>query len=177
MQMSRFFEDTVSARIRYCGASHDGAGDVVDDCIARELAGKMDGKLRVVPGTVISTGAGNLQNTHGVRAILHVAAVQGIPGVGYIAVPNIDTCVRNVLRSANSLALDPPPTSIVLPLLGTGTGQAGVEPTVRTIVSAIFDHFRSEQTSLTSVYLLAYKERELEALRTVLEGSGKVDPT
>jgi hypothetical protein len=176
MQMSRYFENTLSARIRYYGAVHDDYGYVVDDLVAHELAAKMAGRTHVVAGTVLVTGAGELAKTHGVQAILHVAAVAGTPGMGYVAVPNIGECVRNVLRRADNLQMDPAPSSIVCPLLGTGSGRAGIEPTARLLVSEVLHFLRDGPAHIRTVYLLAYRERELEVLRQILDASGAVIP-
>jgi hypothetical protein len=80
MQMSRFFERTISAAIRYHGAKKDELGSVQEDTIANELAQKMGAATSVAPGTVLVTSPGQLASTHGVKAILHVAAVTGVPG-------------------------------------------------------------------------------------------------
>jgi O-acetyl-ADP-ribose deacetylase (regulator of RNase III) len=176
MQMSRYFENTLSARIRYHGAVRDDSGYVTDDVIAGELAARMDGRMHVVPGTVLVTGAGELEKTHGVRAILHVAAVAGTPGVGYTAVPNVAECVRNVLRRADELPLNPAPTSIVCPLFGTGSGRAGIEPTARVLVSEVIRFLREGTAHIRTVYVLAFRERELEVLRQTLDTSGTVVP-
>jgi O-acetyl-ADP-ribose deacetylase (regulator of RNase III) len=176
MQMSRYFENTLSARIRYHGGVRDDSGYVTEDLVADELAIKMAGRTHVVPGTVLLTGAGQLEKTHGVRAILHVASVTGTPGLGYTAAPNIGECVRNVLRHADELDLDPPPSSIACPLFGTGSGRAGIEPTARTVVSEVLRFLRDDAAQVRTVYLLAYRERELEVLRKVLDASGAVVP-
>jgi O-acetyl-ADP-ribose deacetylase (regulator of RNase III) len=176
MQMSRFFEGTLSARIRYYGSIRDAAGYVTQDLVADELAEKMAGRFHVVPGTVILTGPGELGSTHGVRAILHAAVVSGAPGIGYTAVPNIGECMRNVLAKAEDTGLAPQPSSIICPLLGTGSGKAGIEPTARAMVAAAIDWLQDNAGAVQTLYLLAYRERELEVLRKILDTSGVLVP-
>ena len=122
MQMARFFDKAGSAVIRYFGAERDVAGQVTRDVIADELAQKMGPYRSVPPGTVIATGSGQLAGKFGVRQVLHVAAVQGDLGGGYAPVKDIATCVDGVLSRADEIA-EFKPNSILLPLMGTGSGE------------------------------------------------------
>ena len=179
MQMSRFHERSVSGVIRYEGARHDPTtGRVVEDCIADELKVRMDGNVSVEPGTPVVTGPGELARRNSVMAVVHVAAVQGTPGMGYRQVENLAACVRNALEKAENISEgDRMARSILFPILGTGEGGAGVEPTVRVMVGAIVDRLGVETDGhINSVYLLAYTDAELAVCQQVLKESDKLSP-
>ncbi|MFD0395224.1 hypothetical protein ACFQ3Z_35860 [Streptomyces nogalater] len=82
MEMSRVDEPTLSATIRYHGGRRDTAGHLVHDTIALELAEHMAGRSHVTAGSVLVTGPGQLQESHQVRRVLHVAAVEENPAPG-----------------------------------------------------------------------------------------------
>jgi O-acetyl-ADP-ribose deacetylase (regulator of RNase III) len=170
MRMSRFEEYSISAIIRFGGATHDEAGRVIDDRIADELAAKVRSLVPVAPGAAISTSAGELSRHNGVRRIIHVAAVHGEPGEGYRQVRAVGACVTNALEEADRLAANPAVRSILFPILGTGVAGGAVEPTVRAMVGAIIDCFAGPRPSrLHTVYLLASTAPERDACRTVLD--------
>jgi len=84
MAMARFEEYSISAIIRFDGATLDESGRVVDDQIATELTDKLADRTPVPPGTAVVTGSGELTRRYGVRYVIHVAAVYGEPGEGHI---------------------------------------------------------------------------------------------
>jgi O-acetyl-ADP-ribose deacetylase (regulator of RNase III) len=169
MRMSRFEEYSISAIIRFEGATRDGAGRVVEDSIAEELTRTVAGRAPVAAGSVITTGSGKLAGRNGVRHIIHVAAVRGEPGEGYRQVADVGGCVTNALVEADRLAAVDSVRSILLPLFGTGVAGGEIEPTVRAMVGAIADHFSHDREGgLRVVYLLASTEPEQEACRAVL---------
>ncbi|WP_173156048.1 helix-turn-helix domain-containing protein [Phytohabitans suffuscus] len=171
MRMSRFEEYSISAIIRFDGAKHDERGRVVEDTIAEELARKVSGRAPVAAGSVITTGSGELAEQNRVRHIIHVAAVRGEPGEGYRQVADIGRCVSNVLVEAERLAAVDSVRSVLIPLLGTGVAGGRLEPTVRTMVASIVDHFTfHHEGGLRTVYLLASTEPEREVCRSVLSG-------
>jgi hypothetical protein len=175
MQMSRFYESTISATIRYNGARRDANGVVVEDLIADELNQKLGGALSVAPATVLLTSAGELARSHNVRAVLHVAAVFGEPAAGYRRVSDIARCVINTLDAAERIGGDPPPGSIVFPLLGVGSAKAGLEPTVKLLIAAALSWLETERSvNLSAVYFLAYRDSELLTCEKVLADSGAV---
>jgi O-acetyl-ADP-ribose deacetylase (regulator of RNase III) len=176
MQMARFYDRSVSGTIRYLGARKDFAKEVVEDTIAGELASLMGERRSVQPTTVLATGAGSLKESHGVRKILHVAAVKGEVSSGYQPVENIDGCVTATLCRADELALEPPCRSIALPLFGTGTARAKLEPTVRGILHAVIRHLGNEPTPIEHVYVLTWSEDQFEACKSVLESEPAVQP-
>ena len=80
MQMDRYFGRSVSAAIRWGGASKRDVGseEVVEtDLIADDLRRKLGNRNYVGLQDVIETTAGELAGTRNVRAILHVAVAEG----------------------------------------------------------------------------------------------------
>ncbi|MGN9911759.1 helix-turn-helix domain-containing protein [Phytohabitans sp. LJ34] len=176
MRMSRFEEYSISAIVRFEGAKHDGNGHVVEDTIANELASKVAGRVPLAPGSVVTTGSGELADHNRVRHVIHVAAVRGEPGEGYRQVPDIGRCVSNILVEAERLAAVGSVRSVLIPLLGTGVAGGQLEPTVHTMVSSIVDHFTyHHEGALRVVYLLATTGPERDVCRAVLAG-GPFEP-
>ncbi|WP_329328062.1 macro domain-containing protein [Streptomyces luteogriseus] len=171
MEMSRVDEPTVSAAIRYNGGCRDNAGHLVDDVIAKELAEQMDGRQHVSAGQVLVTGAGELLESHQVRKILHVAAVEGEPGSGYRQVMDLARCARNILAEVDRLTeTGEPLRSVVLPLLGTGGGNSDLHRTVDTLLAATVSYFEAHSASrIRVVYLLAYTDVQEAVCRTALD--------
>jgi O-acetyl-ADP-ribose deacetylase (regulator of RNase III)/transcriptional regulator with XRE-family HTH domain len=175
MRMPRFEEYSVSAIIRYEGALRDNAGRVVDDRIADELERKVAGLRPVVAGAAITTGSGELAKTHGVRHIIHVAAVHGEPGSGYRQILDIGRCVTNALAEAETLNGDIEPFTILFPALGTGVGGATPEPTVKTMVTAAVDFLSAaHRPRIGKILLLAYAARDLTACEAVLDADPRL---
>jgi hypothetical protein len=174
MQMARFFDKSGSAVIRYAGAKLDVAGQVVQDTIADELARQMGAHRWVPPATVIVTGAGELANSHGVKRLFHVAAVEGGLGIGYAPVKDVAACVNNVLARADARDLDDvKPGSMLLPLLGTGSGGADLDTAIGLLLEATVAYFqRAAKSRLTVVYFQAFTDRQLESCRRALQQRG-----
>ncbi|MEV6739205.1 macro domain-containing protein [Streptomyces sp. NPDC051104] len=180
MEMSRINEPTISATIRYHGGRRDAAGNLIDDTIALELADRMGGQTRVVPGQVLVTGAGELAASHQVKRILHVAAVEGEPGSGFRPVLDLERCVRNVLAEVDRLNdAGEELRSVVLPLLGTGGGNSDLRKTAETLVAGVVGYFRSHVASrVRAVYLLAYTDVQAAVCRAVLDlEAGLAEPS
>jgi len=178
MEMSRFYENSVSGVIRYYGAKKGQAGNVVDDTIAQELSSAMGKDLYVQPATVIVTNAGDLAQTHHVKKIFHVAAVQGEVSTGYRPIRNIQLCVTNALRKADadelrSLAIK----SVLFPLMGTGTAKGDLKETARKLIQAAIAYLEmTENSTIECVYFLVWTDVELEVCRGIvgeLERLGK----
>ncbi|MFD5829304.1 TIR domain-containing protein [Lentzea sp. NPDC060358] len=164
MHMARPTDFSVSGIIRFWGSSRDQTGRMIDDPIAAELE-TLVGQRPVSPGSVFVTGSGQLENTHNVRRVIHVAAVHGEPGVGYRQVGNVGGCVRNVLNTLEGLANA---RSVLFPLLGTGEAGADVDATAEAVVSAAVDHVVDHlDTKLCRIHFLGYTRREAEALTRV----------
>ncbi|WP_314242698.1 macro domain-containing protein [Streptomyces kutzneri] len=170
MEMSRTTERTISATIRYLGGRRDVGGHLVHDTIALELSDRMAGQSQVAAGQVLVTGPGELQESHQVKRIIHVAAVEGEPGSGFRQVMDLERCVRNALTAVDRLNEEGEGLrSIVLPLLGTGGGSSDLQKTVDTLVAATVGYFRAHTASrIRTVYLLAYTDVQAAVCRTAL---------
>jgi hypothetical protein len=178
MQMSRFYEGSVSGLIRYWGAQRDETGHVVEDTVAEELQERMGNRFMVPAGTVIPTGPGALATSNNVMRILHAGAVQGEVGVGYRQIGDVGKCVDNALQLAQDLEVEGRrASSIIFPLLGTGAAHAGVETTARVLINAGLSWLGAHpQSTIDTVYVLAFTDAQLEACQAVLKGSTKLAP-
>jgi O-acetyl-ADP-ribose deacetylase (regulator of RNase III) len=174
MEMARLFDRATSAAIRYLGAQKE-AGDVKLDIIAQELNKQMKGRLSVPPGTILVTGPGELKEK-GVKWIFHVAAVQGQPGKGYKPIEDISDCIRTALELANSAKYRRSKcSSILFPLLGTGTAGANVHKTAGSLIDAAVKYFDQEPIStIRDIYFLAMSDRARNACLSALNRA-KVD--
>lgn len=177
MEMSRIDEPTISAAIRYHGGQKDEVGHLVHDAVALELAQLMMGRTHVAPGQVLVTGAGELNETHQVQRILHVASVEGEPGSGYRQVQDLGRCVRNILSEMDRLSMDGDNLrSVILPLLGTGGGNSDARRTVEGILAAALDYFRSHPASrIRVVYLLAYTDAHAALCDAALDAEPELE--
>lgn len=164
MQMARYYDRSISSVVRYLGARKDEARHPIEDLIAIELAECMKkiGARAVEPATVIATGAGELERTHGVKRIYHVAAVSGEPRGGYTPVRDIAECVTQALArldSDNEQGQDY--KTILFPLLGTGTASG--DPTiVYDLISSAVQYVRKHRnTHVKTIYFLARYQEHL----------------
>jgi O-acetyl-ADP-ribose deacetylase (regulator of RNase III) len=174
MQMSRYFERSISGTIRYLGARKDVAGDVVEDLVFNELSRLMSTKTVVQPATVFSTDSGELEKSHRVKKIFHVAAVRGQVGSGYNPVDNIEFCVRNALEKTEAPNIGC--KSILFPLLGTGTAKGTLTHVASTLITSAIEFLESkEDTSIQCVYFLNWTDCELEACKRVLDECDRVE--
>lgn len=169
MQMARFYDRAGSAMVRYLGAEKDQTGRVTRDLIAEELAQAMGTQSWVPPGTVIVTGSGALSG-RGVKRLLHVAAVEGHLGGGYRPVPDIALCVDMVLARSDDTTLDAiAPRSLLLPLLGTGSGGAPLHEAIGRLFDSIIGYFqRCPGSRLETVYLQVFTEDQMAACERAL---------
>lgn len=175
MMMSRTNDDSVSGIIRYEGARRDVGGHVREDLIAEELASRVGDRRPVAAGSAIVTSSGTLAESHGVRFLVHVAAVEGQPGAGYRPVRDIGLAVDRALTAAAAPGFTEPAHSILFPLLGAGAGGAPIEATAERLLSAVADHLKSGASpKLERVLVLAYTDAELAACLRVLEMSPDV---
>ena len=165
MQMARYYDRSVSSLVRYLGACKNEGGHPIEDVIADELEQCMDaiGVQTVEPATVMATGSGELRNTHGVKRIYHVAAVQGQVGVGYKPVGGISECVTNALQKLDSEKEQAHECrSVLFPLLGTGTA-AGDPAIVQQLISAAAQYMRQHPASrIETVGFIARHHEDLQ---------------
>jgi O-acetyl-ADP-ribose deacetylase (regulator of RNase III) len=178
LQMSRFYDRSLSATIRYEGAEKDENGEVVADTIYDELVALLKGKQSVTLGTVYVTGSGALAESRRVKKIFHVAAVSGVPGSGYQCMQDVERCVTNALRRFDQPQFsDDGLRTIVFPMIGTGAGGAKVETVAPRLIQAAISYLLSNPNSrVESVYFSAWNHRDLEACLAALNSSKEVGP-
>jgi len=166
MQMSRHYEFSISATIRYEGATKDGNGYVIDDLIAKDLRKVTRGR-DCLPGNIIVTTAGELETSNNVKRIFHAAAVIGEPGSGYRPINNIAQCVRNALRKADSAELaDLELDSILFPLMGAGTTRSNAQEMADKLIDEALEYVKQNPRSrINKIYFLAYTEQDREICR------------
>lgn len=172
MQMSRVFERSISAVIRYYGARRDEAGDVQDDVIADELKNALKGRRVVQPTSVFLTGAGALTAARNVRLIAHVAAVTGQVGVGWKPIDHTHRCVRSVLHVLQEDERAREVHSVLFPLMGIG--QAGGSQDRDRRVEALFREAigwlrgRGRNGRIDRVCFLAWTDVDLDSCLRVV---------
>jgi O-acetyl-ADP-ribose deacetylase (regulator of RNase III) len=178
MQMSRFYDKSLSAMIRYEGADKDENGEVVADTIAEELAASLKGRHSVTPGSVYVTGSGALAQTKGVKKIFHAATVCGVPGSGYQCMQDVEKCVANALsRFDHPLLKDDGLRTIVFPMMGTGAGGMKVEEAASRLIGAAVSYLLNNPTSnVETVYFSAWNYRDLDACLAALRDIKEIEP-
>ncbi|MFE5161784.1 Appr-1-p processing protein [Streptomyces sp. NPDC056697] len=133
LEMSKTFRPTVSGALRLAAAVRDPAGEIVDDVLARELAGwlRAHGRpgLPIRPGTVVPTAPGALA-ARGVRRIYHAAVATPRDDTYEVRPESIARAVSAcfALARAERDRYEPALSSICFPLLGAGRG--GLAPAV-----------------------------------------------
>jgi O-acetyl-ADP-ribose deacetylase (regulator of RNase III) len=163
MQMARHYEFSISATIRYEGATKDGNGYVVDDLIAKDLRKVTRGR-DCLPGNIMVTTAGELEKSNNVKKIFHAAAVICEPRSGYRPINNIAQCVRNALKKADSEELAPLQMhSILFPLMGTVATRSSAQETANKLIDEAVEYIRQNpRSSIDKIYFLAYTEQDRE---------------
>lgn len=177
LQMSRFYDKSLSAIIRYEGAEKDENGEIVADTIYDELVGLLKGKQSVTPGAVYVTSSGALAESRGVKKIFHVATVCGVPGSGYQCMQDVEKCVTNALRRFDHQQFrDDHLRTIVFPMFGTGAGGAKVEMVACRLIQAAISYLKSNPDSrVEAVYFSAWNHRDLEACLAALNGTKEME--
>ena len=161
--MARHYEFSISATIRYEGATKDGNGYVVDDLIAKDLRKVTRGR-DCLPGNIVVTTAGELEKSNHVKKIFHAAAVIGEPGSGYRPINNIAQCVRNALRKADSEELTAVELhSILFPLMGTGSTRSSAQEVANKLIDEAVEYMKQNpQSKISKIYFLAYTQQDHE---------------
>ncbi len=176
MMMDRFFGRSVSATIRSLGArKHADGRSIAEDTIGKALAGELRSRSFVKPGTVLQTHAGELEKTHNVRRIFHVAAVAGGIGAGLsTSLSNIELSMDNILKAVSAAKRY---RSVLAPMLGTGQGGFPVGRVAPLLVKRTLAYFRENPKSpLREVYFLAYSEGDLEILKNAIKEFSSFEP-
>jgi nudix-type nucleoside diphosphatase (YffH/AdpP family) len=177
MMMDRFFGRSVSAAIRSLGArKHEDGRSIAEDTIGKALAAEMGTRNFVKPGTVLSTGSGELARSHNVRQIFHVAAVAGNIGAGIsTSIATVELAIDNVLKAIAAKRY----RSALIPLFGTGSGGYSAAEAAPRLVKRAYAFLRDNpKSALRAVYFLAYSEGDFELLKTAIEdvaGVGSVE--
>lgn len=176
MMMDRFFGRSVSAAIRSMGArkTEDGRA-IVEDTIGKALAAELRPRSFVKPGTVLQTQAGELEKTHNVRRIFHVASVAGSMGSGLsTSLSNIELSMDNVLKAISAAKRY---RSALVPIFGTGQGGFPVGRVAPLLVKRTLAYFRENPKSpLREVYFLAYSAGDLDILRNAIKEFSAIEP-
>ena len=166
MTMDPFFGRSISSKIRYLGAKK--SGDVVEeDTIGRAILKEIGKRSVVQPGTVISSTPGELERTHKVEKIFHVATVIQVKGEFTTTAQVLELSIKNVLDKISATKLY---ESALIPLLGTGTGGLPVEDVAPRLAGAAVEFFqRNPRSTLKKLYFLAYSAEDFEIIKTAIE--------
>jgi O-acetyl-ADP-ribose deacetylase (regulator of RNase III) len=165
MEMARPDDGSISGLIRCLSTERNGSGTVTWD-MAKELR-KQVGKKRIVAGDVEIIGAHGELKQKGVTHVVHVAAVEGTPGLGYRPVQDVGACVRNVLEKVDSKL--PDHVSVLFPLMGTGTARGDLVGAVETLIGRAATYLEQHpHTKVDEVLFLAYTRRDLDACKAAL---------
>ena len=185
MEMARLHDGSISSLIRYFGAVRDCKGVVVQDTIRDELSA-LAGKTGVEPGTVIVTGPGALKASNNVKAVFHVAGLQGDPGYGYQPVRDYPGCVRRTLSEVDRLNRSGWPQSkplgpkllgcspgkvqsVLIPLFGSRSAQQSASDVAFHLFKAAVVFLEQHSSGcLDEVYFLAYTDQDKQACETAL---------
>ena len=174
MEMDRFIGTSVSALIRHAGAAKDSSGRVIDDTIADALRTKMRGRFTSNIGTIHDTTPGELQRTHNVKRLFHVAAVRGVVNKGMHALPaDVEMVVHRALQAIerrNRQWATAKCASALLPMIGTGDAGISVEVAFPEIVKGIVSYFDANASPvLSAVHLSAYRQRDADFAMSFLD--------
>ncbi len=173
MMMERFFGRSISATIRSRGAQKNADGSIYEDTIGKALAAEMGPRSFVKIGTVLQTTAGELSNTHNVRAIFHVASVAGKIGQGLsTSIDHLELALENVLEAVSHKKY----RSVLVPLIGTGHGGYPVSEVAPRLVNKAHEFLTSKpRSALKEVYFLAYSQGDLEVLKSAIKTASTFD--
>jgi O-acetyl-ADP-ribose deacetylase (regulator of RNase III) len=173
MQMARFYDGSISGVIRFLGAKKNDVNEVVMDVVADELNGAMKNRRAIDAHLVIPTSPGELRESNGVQRIFHVAAVQGVVGRGYLPVQNFEECVRRALSRADGAEPENEKcSSILFPLIGTGTGKADVGTSFQLMLETAIAYLKAKKVSrMKRVNFLVWTEAELRTCLGVVDRS------
>ncbi len=178
MQMDRYSNGSVSAVIRYLGASKYDNDDIKEDDIANDLARKRRGVRQSHIGTVHMTTSGALQKSHGVRKIFHVATVRSLPGVQAYT-PSADPkeiklatqkVLKRIHKENKRLIISNNYTSALLPMLGSGGKGLPIEAAFPEMLNSLFEFVDTHQdTVLTEFHLNAFTSRDADIALDILK--------
>jgi TIR domain len=164
MDLGRVFERTIAASIRYLGAKKTIIGHIAEDIIGDDLRMVMGNHRVVDPGSIIQTGAGELERTHNVKKIFHVAATQGQVGFGYSLIANIENCITNALAMVDHGFSEDGFRSILFPFVTKERELA------KKIIDAAINYLQTyPQSSIEKAFFLTTTVSELEICKSILQ--------
>ncbi len=190
MEMGRLHDDSISACIRFYGAERDKLNNVTRDIIREELSCLVGPQESVEPGTVLVTSSGQLKNKKfNVKTLLHVAALHGEPGKGYLPIRDYPGCILRVLEVVedlnrgktmktkrqvttgvfhkrdkiveSELLIDGKINSLLIPLFGSRTAGQHPQDVADQLFRAVSVFFQLHpKCELKKVYFLAYTQND-----------------
>lgn len=176
MQMARFSDRSISSIIRVRGSKKGLAGNIKEDLIADELQSLMDAEgVKSVPaGYVLATGSGELRASNDVKRVYHAAAVTGVPGQGYTAIPNVADCVTRALDLAESESDSSQPLkSILFQIMGSGTGGADSTSAGGILLGSAITYLElNPKSTIDEVFFMITRERTLAVWQAALAEFG-----
>jgi O-acetyl-ADP-ribose deacetylase (regulator of RNase III) len=173
LQLSRYYDPTMSGALRYLDAEKDAGGNIIRDAF-RENLSQVLRDLKVsppaMPGAVIPVPTTGLQEK-GAQFVFHVMAVRGVINSGYHPVEQLDLCVKNPFRQFARLAKEYPLKSMLLPLFGAGSAKLDPLQAAQKILPAVVDSMTTTLACQTA-YILAWLDSHKKALQEVAEELG-----
>lgn len=170
MQMGRMHDQSLSACVRYLGGQKNVHKRVVRDDVQNELEAKIGRDGLVEAGQVVTTGSGRLASSHGVKAIVHTAAMHGEPTKGYQLIRSFPNCVTNSLIEIDRLntavfeglrlnRYRGKLKTVVLPLLGTRENRTDPQDVAYQLVLAATNYLEDHpESAIEAVYFLAFTD-------------------
>jgi O-acetyl-ADP-ribose deacetylase (regulator of RNase III) len=174
LQLSRYFDPSMSGTLRYLDAERDAGGSVIRDSLHDALQAQIERleiRLPVRAGTVIATPADGLRK-HGAKYVFSVAAVRGEVGQGYSTVlERVDACVMNVYERFAELAAHETLESVLLPILGAGAARLDPTEAVRRMLPYVCSAMESVP-ACRETHVLARIESHRKAVADVADELG-----
>jgi O-acetyl-ADP-ribose deacetylase (regulator of RNase III) len=174
LQLGRFYDTSISGKLRYLDAERSSGGRIISDFLAdglRHQIAEQDIVLPMMPGSVIANPTHNLSN-RGVKMVFHVVALVGSLGSGYRMQDDlVDDSVRNVFDKFAELAPKAGLESILLPMLGAYATRLDLLVVAERILRAVTS--RMARTPACRVAcVLAWHESQRYAFRHVASEMG-----
>jgi len=173
LQLDNYFSFSMSGKLRFLD-SEKTPGGRLRDSLHRELEEQIRSRDIVLPaqtGTVIPTPTHELAK-QGVKAVLHVAGLQGTLGDGYaLSDDAIDDCVRGVFDIFSARADELGLQTLLLPMIGSFMTRLDQEKVVELILHTVLLKMR-QVSQCREVFLLAWIEAQHTALHRIARDLG-----
>lgn len=186
MEMARVFDSSISGTIRHMSSEWSVKGERSDDFIRRKLAEAMPAATLPAGTALMTPCSGELRREHGVKRVVHVAAVEidgDAPGCGYRSISDVGICLSNALmtvdqhngkwlgKGRNSLR------SVICPLLGVSTSPGQAMANVRSMIRHMVEYFEAfPRSRIRDVSLLAYTLEDHRLLLQAIAQSNALIP-